>query len=41
MKHILRDNALEAWSMAVKYCNDILDGRATLGYRKHFISFDK
>lgn len=38
MKHILRDNALEAWSMAVKYCNDILDGRATLGYRKHFIS---
>lgn len=24
--------------MAVKYCNDILDGRATLGYRKHFVS---
>lgn len=38
MRHILRDNALEAWSMAVKYCNDILDGRATLGYRKHFVS---
>ena len=38
MKHILRDNALEAWSMAVKYCNDMLIGKATLGYRKHFVS---
>lgn len=38
MKHILTDNALEAWSMAVKYCNDILIGKATLGYRKHFVS---
>ncbi len=27
MKHILIDNALEAWAMAIKYCNYILDGR--------------
>lgn len=38
MKHLLRDNALEAWSMAVKYCYDILDGKATLSYRKNFVS---
>lgn len=38
MKHLLRDNALEAWSMAIKYCNDILDGKATLSYRKNFVS---
>lgn len=38
MKHILRENALEAWSMAIKYCNDISIGKATLEYRKHFVS---
>lgn len=38
MKHLLRDNALEAWGMAVKYCNYILDGKATLSYRKNFVS---
>ena len=38
MKHILRDNALEAWSMAIKYCDAILNGKATLEYRKHFVS---
>ena len=29
MKHILINNALEAWAMAIKYCNYILDGKAT------------
>lgn len=38
MKHILRDNALEAWAMAIKYCEAILEGKATLEYRKHFVS---
>jgi hypothetical protein len=38
LKHILRNNALESWSMAIRYCNTILDGRATLEYRKHFVS---
>lgn len=38
MKHILIDNALEAWAMAIKYCNYILDGKATLQYRKQFVS---
>lgn len=38
MKHILRDNALEAWAMAIKYCNHILTGKATLQYRKQFVS---
>ena len=39
MKHILIDNALEAWAMAIKYCNYILDRKATLQYRKQFVSF--
>ncbi len=38
MKHILWDNALEAWAVAIHYCDDIVDGRATLKYRKNFIS---
>lgn len=35
---ILQNNALEAWTMAVRYCDYILEGKATLGYRKHFVS---
>ena len=38
MKHILQDNALESWAMAIKYSNFILDGKATLQYRKQFVS---
>lgn len=38
MKNILRDNALESWAMAIKYCNDIMEGKATLTYRKFFVS---
>lgn len=26
MKHILQDNALESWAMAIKYSNFILNG---------------
>lgn len=38
MKHLLRDNALEAWAMAILYCQDILNGKVTLKYRKNFVS---
>lgn len=35
---ILQNNAIEAWAMAVRYCDYILEGKATLEYRKHFVS---
>ena len=38
MKSILIDNALEAWTMAIKYCDAILEGKATLAYKKYFVS---
>lgn len=38
MKHVLLDNAYEAWAMAIKYCNIILNGQATLQYQKFFVS---
>ena len=38
MKPILMDNAFEAWTAAVRFCNDIKDGKATLQYQKKFVS---
>ena len=38
MKHILRENAFESWSMAIEYCDEILRGKATFKYKKNFIS---
>lgn len=32
------DNAFEAWAAAIRYCNDIKDGKATLQYQKSFVS---
>ena len=32
MKGILEDNENEAWSKAIVDCDDILEGRTTLGY---------
>ena len=32
------DNAFEAWAAAIRYCNDIKDGKATLQYQKNFVS---
>ena len=29
MRPILMDNAFEAWAAAIRYCNDIKDGKAT------------
>ena len=28
MRPILMDNAFEAWAAAIRYCNDIKDGKA-------------
>ena len=38
MKKILLDNALESWSVAVKYCKYIKNGMVTLHYQKTFVS---
>lgn len=38
MKPILMDNAFEAWVSAIRYCNDIKGGKATLQYQKNFVS---
>lgn len=38
MRPILMDNAFEAWAVAIRYCNDIKDGKATLQYQKSFVS---
>lgn len=38
MKRILIDNALESWKSAISYANDIMNGMATLKYRKNFVS---
>ena len=38
MKPVLMDNAFEAWAAAIRYCNDIKDGKATLQYQKNFVS---
>lgn len=35
---ILQNNAIEAWAMAIRYCDYILEGKATLEYRKYFVS---
>ena len=32
------DNAFESWAAAIRYCNDIKDGKATLQYQKNFVS---
>ena len=38
MRPILMDNAFEAWAAAIRYCNDIKAGKATLQYQKNFVS---
>ncbi len=38
MRPILMDNAFESWAAAIRYCNDIKDGKATLHYQKNFVS---
>ena len=38
MRPILMDNAFEAWAAAIRYCNDIKGGKATLQYQKNFVS---
>lgn len=38
MKPILTENAFEAWATAIRFCDDIKDGKATLQYQKNFVS---
>lgn len=38
MRRYLIDNAYEAWILAVKYCNKILDGEFSLQTKKIFVS---
>ena len=38
MKPVLTDNAFEAWAAAIRFCDDIKDGKATLQYQKNFVS---
>lgn len=32
------ENAFEAWATAIRFCNEIKDGKATLQYQKSFVS---
>ena len=38
MKPVLTENAFEAWATAIRFCDDIKDGKATLQYQKNFVS---
>lgn len=38
MKPVLTDNAFEAWAAAIRFCDDIKDGKATLQYQKSFVA---
>ena len=38
MKMILLENALVSWASAIKYCNDIMLGKATLSNKKSFVA---
>lgn len=38
MKPVLTENAFEAWAAAIRFCDDIKDGKATLQYQKNFVS---
>ena len=38
MKRVLLENAFEAWASAIKYCDAISCGMATLFYQKDFVS---
>lgn len=38
MRQILMANAFEAWTAAIRYCNDIKNGKATIQYQKNFVS---
>ena len=38
MKQVLTENAFEAWAAAIRFCDEIKDGKATLQYQKSFVS---
>lgn len=38
MRQVLTENAFEAWAAAIRFCDDIQNGKATLQYQKNFVS---
>lgn len=38
MRQVLTANAFEAWAAAIRFCDDIQNGKATLQYQKNFVS---
>lgn len=38
MKQVLVENAFEAWTLSIRLCDDIKNGKATLQYQKNFVS---
>lgn len=38
MGQILMENALEAWAAAIRFCDEIINGKCTLQYQKSFIA---
>lgn len=38
MRQVLIENAFEAWAAAIRFCDDIKNGNATLQYQKSFVS---
>lgn len=38
MRQVLTENAFEAWASAIRFCDDIQNGKATLQYQKNFVS---
>lgn len=38
MKHVLIENAYEAWASAIKFCDAIMQGMGTLYYQKNYVS---
>lgn len=38
MRQILTENAFEAWAASIRFCDEIINGKATLQYQKSFVS---
>lgn len=38
MKPVLTENAFEAWAAAIRFCDDIKEGKTSLQYQKSFVS---
>lgn len=38
MRQVLTENAFEAWAAAIRFCDDIKNGKVSLQYQKNFVS---